>query len=195
MGKAILYICTRVSDSNKIYKSQPRSQDEWTADARAGKIVTSHKLQILCENEPRASGVLDGTPLLTAFSTREGQISLLPLLVMHMRDPLGRNGRKSSITKRTGGHDEPSCSQEGEMERADLLTNLMADEEYVRPRHYHRNKSAHSSMCSIEEDFELVSARWRYLWLSVRSMGIEGGQRVLKKRNNRSELSAIPGMA
>src|SRR5579863_7602923 len=65
VGKAVLYIRTRVSDSNKIYKSRPRDQDERTSDARAGEIVTSHKLQILCENEPR--GALDGHPVAYGF--------------------------------------------------------------------------------------------------------------------------------
>jgi hypothetical protein len=105
--------------------------------------------------------MLEGIPSHTAFSTREGQISLLPLLVMHIRDPLGRKGRKSSITGCTVDHDEPSSSQEGRAERAGLLTNLMADgENWVRNRHHHRRNCAHLSMCSIEEDFEFISARW-----------------------------------
>src|ERR1700730_10331844 len=60
-----------------------------------------------------------------------------------------------------GGHDEPSYSQEGNFERAELLTNLMVDgKNWMRNRHHHHSKCAHLSMCSIEEDFEFISARW-----------------------------------
>ena len=67
------------------------------------------------------------TQVNTAFSTREGQTSLLALLVMHMRDPFGRNGRKSSITGRITDHDEPPSSRERRDEGRKVLTNLMID--------------------------------------------------------------------
>jgi hypothetical protein len=58
---ALLYIHTRVSDKER----KSWDSDERTADARAGEIVASHKLQILCENEPR--GVLQGNSVTYRF--------------------------------------------------------------------------------------------------------------------------------
>jgi len=75
---------------------EPRQGTLERGDARAGEIISSHKFQVLCKDEHTIGQ--SGTRIHTAFSTREGHISLTPVLDMHMRDPSGRKGKRSSMT-------------------------------------------------------------------------------------------------
>jgi hypothetical protein len=104
VGKGVLYIYTRVSDPKKLVTATKLKR---SADARAGEIVTSHKLQILCENEPR--GVLEGHSVTYGFLNK-GRPDIPPSSARHTHGgPIGTKWEEI-IDHCTGDHDEPSYS-------------------------------------------------------------------------------------